>query len=898
MGNSRLLFTCLAFLLIAPATSPAAHAQGARGLPDPVSSAALERLLEGAGITDPPATLIDEPMARYLAAMETLRSGRIEAWLERRREGSGMFESPDPDLIRAEIEDRRRLLSAIAALDRTLFSELTLAGLDPDAIERAVARRTRDRAHAVIGRRFSRGIRIEPSRVLATVAATGSGPDAEPAWIVDDAARNRVLDHDRIRTGRLERLADLVIDRPLRIAEAMRDVVPPDLEMMADDPEAMNTAFKAWFDARRAARITASKEARALQAGILQADTTLHDELTEGLREGELFAIALDRAWRKATLPSVFPDRSSPERLFTAAKEAAERGLIDAEAMTEIRRIEASWRIRHAEIETRLIRAVIQEIREGDASGDGPEVMMGSAALSLTVIGSDGEMVVDASPEPTSASQRLVAERTTLDREVRDRLEAIAPKTLARRDAPSNLQQINLGGDGVMVQGAASIMIGAEAGVGLDLADFDELGPAMEMIGGLEAVLTGGGEPMPRPVEPAAYDLILRSLGLTDPMRPIAESLYADYRAAWEDLDEELVSEWRAVRNRGPMFTRPGEAPADPARAASLHLRILDEADALDVNLFRDLGALVDDGPALKNAERRRRREIAIASIGTGTTPGSSRLANLDLERILAETVGTEVASMGLEYDLEVTSAQFERAKATIEIERDLKLAEMKMFAAFERPDEDGGMVVDMTPDPDAMSDLERLYARRAAIDESMRSRQIAWRDRMAAAIPPDQAVAFLLEVDRAAHPRCFRDPDSPESRFEKALSLVDLTESQRSAIRDLETAWRAEWIAACRKLVAIDARARVGMTTPGLQVDMSMFAKASADRKQVRFARTELDERTVRSLLSILTPAQAEAVEEARRSESRIEELDGLNGFQGLDDFDAIEGGAIFIGG
>jgi hypothetical protein len=87
-------------------------------------------------------------------------------------------------------------------------------------------------------------------------------------------------------------------------------------------------------------------------------------------------------------------------------------------------------------------------------------------------------------------------------------------------------------------------------------------------------------------------------------------------------------------------------------------------------------------------------------------------------------------------------------------------------------------------------------------------------------------------------------------------------------------------------------------MTTPGLQVDMSMFAKASADRKQVRFARTELDERTVRSLLSILTPAQAEAVEEARRSESRIEELDGLNGFQGLDDFDAIEGGAIFIGG
>ena len=230
MGNSRLLFTCLAFLLIAPATSPAAHAQGARGLPDPVSSAALERLLEGAGITDPPATLIDEPMARYLAAMETLRNGRIEAWLERRREGSGMFESPDPDLIRAEIEDRRRLLSAIAALDRTLFSELTLAGLDPDAIERAAARRTRDRAHAVIGRRFSRGIRIEPTQVLEAVVADGDG---DPAWVIDDAMRNRALDHDRSRTERLERLADLVIERPLRAAEAMRDVEPPDLQILA-----------------------------------------------------------------------------------------------------------------------------------------------------------------------------------------------------------------------------------------------------------------------------------------------------------------------------------------------------------------------------------------------------------------------------------------------------------------------------------------------------------------------------------------------------------------------------------------------------------------------------------------------------------------------------------------
>ncbi|MCP4833460.1 MAG: hypothetical protein GY895_01730, partial [Phycisphaera sp.] len=238
MTHLRHLSVCLAFLLVTLATNQDARAQGASGLPDPISSAALERLLEGAGITDPSAAAIAEPMTRYLKAMEVLRNGRIEAWLEQRREGSGMFESPDPDLIRTEIADRRRLLSAIAALDRTLFSELVVAGLDPDAIERAADRRTRDRAHAVIGRRFSRGIRIEPTQVLAAVVA-----DAEPAWVVDDATRSRMLDHDRGRTERLERLADVVIDRPLRIAEAMGDVQMPDLETVANDPEGVEAAF-------------------------------------------------------------------------------------------------------------------------------------------------------------------------------------------------------------------------------------------------------------------------------------------------------------------------------------------------------------------------------------------------------------------------------------------------------------------------------------------------------------------------------------------------------------------------------------------------------------------------------------------------------------------------------
>ncbi len=898
MTHLRHLSACLAFLLVTLATNQDARAQGASGLPDPISSAALQRLLDGAGITDPPAAAIDEPMTRYLTAMKALRNGRIEAWLEQRREGSGMFESPDPDLIRTEIDDRRRLLSAIAALDRTLFSELVVAGLDPDAIERAADRRTRDRAHAVIGRRFSRGIRIEPTQVLAAVVT-----DAEPAWVVDDATRNRMLDHDRARTERLERLADVVIDRPLRIAEAMGDVQMPDLETVANDPEGVEAAFNSWFTARRAAKSVASEDARVLQAAILQADTAFHDELTQGLREGDPFAIAIDDAWRKATLPSIFPDRTSPRGLFESAIEAEERGAIGVEAMKEIRALESAWRSRHAEIEARLLRAITREIREGEESPNG--MLMGTAAISLTMIGPDGEAVDASAPEPTSASGRIPAERSTLDRETRARLESIAPKELARRDAPSNPQQGFLGGDGgaVIAQGMPVIKINAGSG-GFDLDDLDGLGLAVEgMIGGMENGTAGGGERIPRPIEPPAYDLMLGDLGLADTMRSIADALYADYRDAWDDLDEGLVTEWRSIRNTGLMFAGPGDATDGAARddvnrSASLRLRILDEANALDATLFRDLGALIDDRRKLEHAERRRRREIAVASIETGMAPGSDQLANLDLERILAKTGDGKIESLGLQYAIEVTPAQFERARATIELDRGVRLAEMEMFAEFERGGDDAGMVFEMTSEPDAMSDLERLYTRRATIEESMRSRQIAWRDRMAAALPPDRAADFLLGVDRAAHPRCFRDPDSPEPMFEKALSLPDLKESKRSAIVDLQTTWRTDWIEACRKLVAIDALVQGGMASPDVEIDMSMFAKASADRAQIRFARTELDERAVRSLLAILTPGQAGEVEKARRSAPRIKGIRGLDGLNGIEGLESIEGGAIFIGG
>ncbi len=508
-------------------------------------------------------------------------------------------------------------------------------------------------------------------------------------------------------------------------------------------------------------------------------------------------------------------------------------------------------------------------------------------------------MVADVrAPSRPPRADGLVAERTTLDREVRARLEAIAPTVLARRNAPVAPKEIFFGGEGGATAIGTSIMVIGDASFDLDdLGDLES--PMLEMGGDPADWFRGARERIPRPIEPAAYALILERLGVANGMRSIADSLFADYRDAWEALDEGPVADWRSSRVAGFPAMNADETTLDGRRnaidrTASLRLRILDEADALDAALFRDLAVLIDGEQVLDATVRRRRREIAIASIGShpGMSIGSNgdQLANLDLEKIVTEVTDSLAGTLGVEYATEMTAAQFDRAKAAIELDRIVQAAELEMFSDMAS----GAMTADA--DLEIPRAFERALGQRAELERSMRSKQAAWRDRMAAALPRDRRCGFPAR-GRPRRPSVLLPrsglPGVPIRR--RRSSLPDLDAAQRTAIIDLRAEWLTEWTAACRSLVAIQRRAEGGMPMPGAAFDMSRMQKAGADRKQVRFARTELDERTVRSLLSILTPAQSDVVRKAPRSEPARKGFEGLNDFDGIE---SIEGATIFFGG
>ena len=123
MSIFRSAAAVVVLLLVALLDAPAS-AQGARGLPDPISSSELVGLLEIAGWNAEDPDAIAVPIDRYHAAFATLREGAIENWLEDRRssDADGLFEASGVDRAKDDATGRRQLSQRIADLDSTLFA--------------------------------------------------------------------------------------------------------------------------------------------------------------------------------------------------------------------------------------------------------------------------------------------------------------------------------------------------------------------------------------------------------------------------------------------------------------------------------------------------------------------------------------------------------------------------------------------------------------------------------------------------------------------------------------------------------------------------------------------------------------------------------------------------------
>lgn len=878
MNRCSVSGVCLLLLVLCGLGRPA-FAQGARGLPDPISSSTLAAGLLAAGLAESDLELMAGPLDRYLADFRTLRSGPIEDWLEMRRSASrGLLDADVED----RVEARLAVAGRIATLDERLFAELQAAGMPETVIATARAARGRTRSRTLIGARFTRGLRFEPTEIYRE---TCEKITESPQWALDGALSALLEAHDRDRTTRLATLARTAMDLPIERARSQASME----EVVLDPESATPEDFERWFAVRREIEQAAAADVRELQASLLAADREILDRIIATTGTDSPFALAFRDAWLAAAHPRDFPDRDAPRALFENARTLHEDGRLDAETFEAVSALETSWSSRHRAIEDRLLRGLEQATRTGD--------LHGGAGVFLTL---EGELD-EAEPSELEVIRRS---RAALDQEIRTAVGGVSPEFLASRNRDRG--SIDLSAiealEGVPAGITMSIAVVGEAipGLGdgepvmLELDDLD-LGDGAIAVSTVVGDLPGIGGPMglPRPLDTVAFRRFLDRVGADEVTTPILDRLFAEYRIGWEELDETLVAEWKATPRGG--FVAASGTDDDIARAASLRSSILDAVLSLDARFFDDAAIVVEDPGIVRRLADRRRRSACIDVTDRGPFATGGRVGGVDLDEVLEDTLAPEVAArlagLGEEWSRTHTPLVESRARATIEIDRDLAIAQASLQRMFEQNSEGDGeaVLLDTAQSASAMKNMNEVQGRRSSLEQGLNASNTEWIERIAgtlAAMEPEAADAFRLGCDRRAWPSCFEDPRSPEANFQRALELDDLPEGTKVAIETLRNEWHASWLAACRRLVDLS---RDGGFDP-MAIDPANFdpvaiQRSQADRRRIRFERNELDEKAIRELHGLLSDDQREIVGDLPAERKRML-------MPGMGDIETIIGG------
>ena len=848
-----------------------AFGQGASGLPDPMSTTWLEEQLDrcgGAGTAEASNEMFAAPFDRYQEAFRALRNDSIERWLEERRGRSlGFLEAPPIEEARSEARTRRDLANRIAELDDRLMAELLEAGIDDDVIRRVSDARRQARAHAIIGRRHSSGTRVDVRKIRETAAEeSGTGPQ----WAADALFTSIVDRHSNERADRLEALARSAIDLPVERARLLAAIDDGRPALETATPEAV----QAWFETRRSAEFEAAAGLRDLQASIVAADNETLARLVA--TAGGDFGKRFRELWMESAHRGLFPDRESPLGLLRRSRDLAANGDLDESTAAAIDGIEATWSTEHRAIEERMLAATVEATRRGERTSGGFMAMLVPDAASK-----EGEL------------DALRRRRSEIDARARTALVGLgdeAIKEIAERKQP---RTIDFGDGAIEVGGAATFVVAGEAiGDGLGEMIGDAIAFTLDDLdlGGDNAVFIGdvaggpgmgGGGLLPRPMDAASFDALCRRLSIEDADRSIVDVLFMEYREGWGEIEATLVSDFEQTP-RGGLGPRGMEPPGidDVQRSASLRFSILDALASLDASFFSDLETILEGDPRIRPEADRRRRTTALDATGSGIPGfggGADGVLGLDLAAIVTGS-GDDGPPESLESIVEAWSADYtplleDRARRSIDLDRRSQLAEREMMTRFS----EGGdaIAVTLTVDGDGDDDeifrsMQAISRERSGLDRAARDAMLETVERIVGILGAEDGDAFRLECERSAWPRSFRDPRSPAANFERALGLEDLDESTRAAVKALELEWSTAWTAICRKLVAIErAEGEFDPFDPDQSFDPGTMRARQADRRRLRFERTELDERTFRDLRLLLTPGQQEIVgelPEARR--------------------------------
>jgi hypothetical protein len=871
------------------ATRPLA-AQGTSDLfPDPLTSAEIEAALDRVGVNGDARTSALRSFEEYVGKFLDLRKGDIEDYLQGRTDLGG---EPSREQIAKRAQDRERLLKRISSLENQLFdSILNLAG-DAGAAqanrERLRAERRRDWVST--SPFISRGSRVEVADVLGALLERSSTQlDAATKAKVDAL----LIPHEESLTGQCRKLLDIAVNEGVAMydARAAANLRRPQPEPGKEPaPDQWGEYFRGVEEIRRKVREPQTDLRRTMRKSIrdtaLQLADSLPSELGQSFRE----------SFYARAYPGIANPRDPVPPLVKRAKELAEKGELEATALTEIEGIAASHTTRRNELTSR-----IAEKLEAESASDSPFLF------------SFGD---DTTEEKKSESSKLLEERSKLDSATVAAITGTHEALAKGKEGGEGHELVVNGGAISLPEGAAfeatTVMVVA-GGSGGDMGEpivFTEFGGEDGGFGAFSFDIAGSVQVgVVQAMGKEWLDRIRTSHGLTEDQMSVLQLLYEDYRSKQAEIEAGDLAELKSLPSGmgGMVFaTTDGESQPEPPKATAettrrrfeLKRSITERVIALDNEFFDGVGAafgdrvLAADVTRLKH-ERERSAYLAADRGGGGmffSGPGSSKAPTIDLAEVVRESK-LEQSSLDTirprldAWDSAATEAfrqRFSERMAVQEAQEDLERKLSEQATADGRPGE-----IRVTTEDDTGAKFDALAKRSRAADDLTRSLNEGARDDMVAMIPADEHKRLLKDAwNRKAWPQVFRDRRSVQPKIDMALAFEDLSAEQRSKLQAIV----AEHLAEYRRIgdEMIDANEQSApkkevADTNGGGFDINLLRKRQETMNRLNFERDELNEKTFRRIRESLNEEQAkklgEMPERKKRNAGGISLPEGVEG-------------------
>ena len=354
----------------------------------------------------------------------------------------------------------------------------------------------------------------------------------------------------------------------------------------------------------------------------------------------------------------------------------------------------------------------------------------------------------------------------------------------------------------------------------------------------------GGGDPMELSISRESVDRYAEMLGFDDVQRETALMMHREYLDQFKEAGDALMDAMRKLQEEAGR-TRDWEAMMKPM--GKIMSGWMDRSDELERQFFSDLRMLAvepSQEEAFVRVERAHRRE-QIGVWGQMITVSGGTIDLYDVARKLEVSGNTDASAALLAYEAEIDTVYKRAIDSVTAMTKDqLK----RMQEGFEWDQETIERM------QESMSDMRDLGKQAKAINARY-ARQIMQ------VLPQERQAAWDREVKERTWPTVYR-LSKAERQLEAAGKLEDLTDTQKESLEAIQQSYQ-------REAAPINERWAKAIDDQAESDDGNWWGwgRDNSEVEAIEEERSDLDERFVERVRSVLTPEQIEAMPEVGES-------------------------------